>query len=523
MNNTKLTEMLENNPSLKDSLFIRGFLITDKKPNTDVFPFYGNWNVTEKGNYFFLSHKKTSMNVIEKNGIVFFIAGQVYNPFTMEYRDCEVLKHIADAYGTDEFCDRISDITGVFVFGVIDGNSVTFLNDPAGMQSSFYGKVGNDFYITSHSQLIGDVCSLERDKDAQEFIDYKYYGRVLGSYLPADMTPFKEVKRIVPGIKYTYNGSVSHKRFWPVKDLAEAQGEEYEKVIEEAARILKNNMSLIVKKWEKPSLSLTGGIDSNTTFASANGLYDKITAFSYISAEKEVPDAQAAQKIAKTFGVKHTLFNIPDENSKIENFENIKEIIRHNDAYAADKSDNEIRKRIYLGANADFDAEVKSWVSDTIRGYWYYYFGREELPKLSAKLFRNLYKIFIFNRKLAKKADRIFEKYIKDFEYDKIPSAYPPADMHYNDVSGGSWGGVNISEMKYYSDITFIYNNRRFFDLMFRVPLKKRICCEHHLAMKKILNEELYNMNSRVVNLYETKGRAKLLNLIFDINMKLPF
>ena len=95
--------------------------------------------------------------------------------------------------------------------------------------------------------------------------------------------------------------------------------------------------------------------------------------------------------------------------------------------------------------------------------------------------------------------------------------------MHYNDVSGGSWGGVNFSEMKYYSDITFIYNNRRFFDLMFRVPLKKRISCEHHLAMKKILNEELYSMNSRVVNLYETKSRAKLLNLIFDINMKLPF
>ena len=45
---------------------------------------------------------------------------------------------------------------------------------------------------------------------------------------------------------------------------------------------------------------------------------------------------------------------------------------------------------------------------------------------------------------------------IENFEYRKIPSQYPPADMHYNEVTWGSWGGLNISEMKYCFDITII-------------------------------------------------------------------
>ncbi|MEE1053792.1 MAG: hypothetical protein U0L33_05600, partial [Acutalibacteraceae bacterium] len=72
-------------------------------------------------------------------------------------------------------------------------------------------------------------------------------------------------------------------------------------------------------------------------------------------------------------------------------------------------------------------------------------------------------------------------------------------------------------------DITFIYNNRRFLDLMFRVPLEKRISDQHHLDMKKYLNSELADMNIRVINMKETNFRAFALNVIFTINSILPF
>lgn len=520
-------KMLNNNSNLKKDLFIRGFLITNKRiEDISDFPFYGNWRVIESSGYYFMAHNLTGMHMyVTEEGNTFFIMGHAYNPFTMEYSEEKILAHIADSYGTSDYIERINDITGVFVYGAIIDGKLEYLVDPSGMQSACYGKIEENFYLSSHPQLIGDLCNLEMDEFVRELIQYKWYSRVMGPYLPCDLTPFSEVKRIVPSNIYKYQGGgVSHKRYWPLKDVKEAiEDRDYQQVIQEAAEILKNNMELITKKWSKPWISLTGGIDSNTTFAAGNGNYDKFETFSYISVEKELPDADAAKKVASRFGLIHHEFNIPSENGALELFEEKRELFRHNNGYIAELYDNEARKKFYLRENADCDVEVKSWVSETIRGYWYKHYGRSSFPKLSGKLFRNLYKIFIFNRSLAYKLDKLFDEYIKKYEYEIIPSSYPPADMHYNEVTWGSWGGLNITEMKYCFDITFIYNNRRFLDLMFRVPLAKRISDQHHLDMKRYLNSELADMNIRVVNMKETKFRAFALNIIFTINSILPF
>lgn len=527
MRKTEFLQMLDKNPELKKDLFIRGFLITDRKiDKLEEFPFYGNWRVEEHRGFYFMSHELTGMHIHEtEDGKVFFLMGHAYNPFAMEYEEENILKHIAEAYGTEEYMERINDITGVFVYGSVIDGIVEYLVDPSGMQSACSGIVKENFYLSSHPQLIGDICKLRMDPFVKELIQYKWYGRVMGPYLPADLTSFSEVKRIVPSILYKYaNKKITHKRFWPLKEISEAvEKDDYEKVIQKAADILKNNMELVSKKWKHPWISLTGGIDSNTTFAAGNGNYDKFETFSYISAEKEIRDAEAAKKIADHFNLKHHEYHIPSENDEMELFEEKRELFRHNNGYVAELYDNEARKKFFLRKHAECDVEVKSWVSETIRAYWYKHYGRKTMPKLSPKLYRNLYKIFILNRPLAHKIDKLFETYIKEFEYEKIPDSYPTADMHYNEVTWGSWGGLNITEMKYCFDITFIYNNRRFLDLMFRVPLDKRISDEHHLDMKRYLNPELADMNIRVVNMKETNFRAFALNVIFTINSFLPF
>lgn len=525
MTNQEFVCMLDKNPGLKQDLFIRGFLITDKKVNNlDEFPFYGNWKLEKHGGFYFMGHALAGMHIHEtESGQIFFLMGHAYNPFTKEHEEEKILSHIAEAYGTEEYMERIHDLTGVFVYGSVVNGVIEYLVDPSGMQSACSGKINGHFYLSSHPQLIGDICELCMDEFVKELIQYKWYGRVMGPYLPADLTPFKELKRIVPSNAYRYESEITHKRFWPLKTIIEAvEKDDYTSVIQDAADILKNNMELVSKKWKHPWISMTGGIDSNTTFAAGNGNYDNFETFSYISAEKEVPDAEAAKKIAKHFGLKHHEYQIPSENSNLTLFEEKRELFRHNNGYVAELYDNEARKKFFLRDNTDCDVEVKSWVSETIRAYWYKHYGRESFPKLSGKLYRNLYKIFVSNRTLAHRIDKLFDTYIREYEYDKIPKNYPPADMHYNEVTWGSWGGLNITEMKYCFDITFIYNNRRFLDLMFRVPLVKRISDQHHLDMKKYLNQELFDMNIRVVNMKETNFRAFALNVIFTINSILP-
>ena len=526
MKRKEFLEMLEQNPELKADLFIRGFVISDRKiSGTDQFPMYGTWREEIHAGFYFYGHPLTGMHFYEdQEGRTFFLMGHAYDPFTMEIQEEKILEHIAAACGTDEYMDRVNEITGVFVFGCAKDGRMDYLVDPSGMQSACSGLVNGTFYLTSHPQLVGDIEHLRIDSFVKELVAYKWYGRVMGPYLPADLTPFASLKRIVPDMLYTYDDTISHRRFWPLTEAQEVKNEEeYNQVVRDAADILKNNMALIAEKWEHPWISLTGGIDSNTTFAAANGNYDKFEAFSYISAEKEIRDAEAAKKIAEHFDVPHHVYAIPDDDAEIEKFDEIYEVLMHNDGYVAPLKHNEARKRMVLRKQAECDVEVKSWVSETIRAYWYKHYGRKSMPALSPKLYRNLYKIFIGNRILAHKVDRLFADYIRDFEYESIPEGYPTADMHYNEVTWGSWGGLNISEMKYCFDITFIYNNRRFFDLMFRVPLEKRISDQHHLDMKKYLNQELFDMNIRVVNMKETDFRAAALNVIFTANMVMPF
>lgn len=519
--------MLEQHSYLKKDLFIRGFLITDRKfEDTDSFPFYGNWVAEEHDGYFFMAHILTGMHVFrDAAGRIFFLMGHAYDPFIMSVDEDKILAYIAEAYGTKEYWERISEITGVFVFGSLVNGSLQYIVDPSGMQSACYGMVDGRFYLSSHAQLIGDLTHLRITKFVKELVSYKWYGRVMGPYLPGDLTPFAEVRRIVPSICYKYeDGKFTHKRFWPTEQIEPAETEEaYNEVIRQAADILRNNMTLVARKWEHPWISLTGGIDSNTTFAAACGKYDSFETFSFISAEKEIRDAEAAKRIAEHFKIPHHLYTIPDNNDELEDYNEKYEVLLHNNAYVGPMLANEARKRMYLREHAGCDVEVKSWVSETIRAYWYKHYGRKTMPALSAKLFRNLYKIFLGNRVLAHKVDRVFADYIREFEYETIPEGYPAADMHYNEVTWGSWGGMNISEMKYCFDITFIYNNRKFFDLMFRVPLEKRISDQHHMDMKKYLNPELYDMNIRVVNMKETDFRAWALNVIFTLNMMLPF
>ena len=520
-------KIVKDKPELSEYLFCRGFLLTDNKNiDTIEFPFCGNWN-SEVVNEEFTAytHKWQKFTKYESNGVVFFVFGSIYDPFIMEYDETAILKHIAVRFEKGEYQDAVDEITGVFVTGYIADGEIHYQVDPSGMQSAYNGVVNGNLYITSHPQIVGDLCDLKISAIAKELTEYKWYYRVMGAYLPSDLSPFDDVKRIVPNNEYTFDGdSIVHKRFYPLKDLKEVSGEEeYNEVISKGAEILKNNMKLVSEKWEKPYISLTGGIDSNTTFAAANGFYDKFKVFNYVSAEKETIDAEAAEKIAKRFDVERLLFNIPDSSDELDNYEEIVAISKHNNGYVITHPDNENRKRVYLIENLDCEVEVKSWTSETIRAYWYKHYGRKSFPELSPKLFRNLYKIFIFNRSLAHTVDKLFDQYIIDYEYDKIPNQYPIADMHFNEVTWGSWGGMNISEMKLYSDITIIYNNRKFLDLMFKVPLEKRISDQNHLDMKKLLNKELYDMNIRVVNMKETDFRAFMLNIIFTINSVLPF
>ena len=239
---------------------------------------------------------------------------------------------------------------------------------------------------------------------------------------------------------------------------------------------------------------------------------------------RESVDAEKAAQISERFGVPHRVWQIPESNEEIPDFELYREILLHNDGDIGSFSDSDLRKKITLIREDVCDVKVKSWISETIRAYAYKYFGKKRFPRsLKPRHYTSLYKIFFANRKLVVETDRRFAEYLKRTELKEHLFNYDESDFFVWEMMHGGKCGLDIGVMKSCFDITIPYNNRRLMDLLLRVPLEKRISDQHHLDMKKRLNPELYDMKIRVVNLNETNTRKKLAGIYFTLNSLLPY
>lgn len=522
-----LKDKLDINKELQKHLYEKGFLITSVSSiDTSSYPFYGNWSATKIGSYDFLVYKSTPLYTYAKRDNVFFLIGHAYNPFSMEWEEQRILGKIAENYGTGCYFDAIDELTGIFILGVVTKSGIEFLLDASGMQYGCYGAVKGRLFISSHMRLIGDVCEVETIDYVNRLVNYKWYQYMLGNYLPGDITCYKDIKRIIPNTYVRYRGGEFEvERFYPSRPLKMCNTkEEYEAVIEEASRLMQNTMALIPKKWKRVAISLTGGIDSNTTFAAANGQYDKYTTFSYISLYRETVDADKAKQISSHFAVPYQEYLIPDKNKDIPSFDLFKEILEWNDGGIGRYRDSEARKKITLIREDVCDVEVKSWVSETVRAYAYKYFGRTKFPKnLTPRNYTSLYKIFLLNRRLACETDRYFKEYLDNTCLKAHLFNYDESDFFIWEMEHGGKCGADIGVMRSCFDITIPYNNRKLLDLLLRVQLEDRISDRHHMDMKKNMNKELYDLGIRVVNLNETDRRKKVLNAYYTLNSILPF
>lgn len=522
-----LKTQLDHKEELQKHLFEKGFLITDSEvANTANYPFYGNWKKNTVEGFCFYIYNSVPFFTYRKGDQSFFLIGHAYDPYTMEADENLILKHLAERSGDSPDWDMVNELTGIFAMGIVSGKRITFWLDASGMQYACYGTVAGKQFISSHMQLIGDICGLEQDEFVKRLINYKWYHYMMGNYMPGDITCFSELKRIIPNTAVRFDGNkYSVERFYPEHEIKMCSSEaEYREVIAEACSIMQNTMALIPLKWNHPAISLTGGIDSNTTFAAANGVYDKYTTFSYISMYRESVDAEKAAIISERFDVPHKVLRIPDQNSEIPDFELYKAILIHNDGDIGSFTDSDLRKKITLMRNEVCDVEVKSWISETIRAYAYKYFGKKRFPKtLRPRHYTSLYKIFLADRGLVRETDRCFAEYITNTRLKEHLFNYDESDFFVWEMMHGGKCGLDIGVMKSCFDITIPYNNRKLLDLLLRVPLEKRISDQLHLDMKKLMNQELYDMNIRVVNLNETKFRKKLIGAYFSVNSSLPF
>ena len=531
MDKTDIQLIINKHPNLVDKLFARGFLFTDANLDLNAYPFFGQWNKESIRGFNLFVSMKQNYYIQEVDGMSIILIGHAYNPFTGKHDENEILYDLIHQYTTTTITDyqnvfwkSINELTGIFTIILIDKDDIYVIGDASAMQTTFYLTEGseNKVFISSHTNLIGDLLSLSIDSYVDELIHYCFF-KLLGNSLPGNLTQFKEVKRLIPNhyLKISKDHRELFRFYWPIK-----QNKTEEQIVDEVADLLHCNMELISRKWKQPAISLTGGCDSKTTLACTNGLYDHFSYFSYISSESEKVDAVAAEKICNELGLNHKTYHISENDSDFADVDAVREILNWNTGNIRYSHPNDIRKRIFFADTADFDVEVKSWASEIGRAYYSKRFHERkdfgECP--TPRKCTTLYKFFLHNRSLVKKTDKVFEDYLKNFFQQEKKNPVEWQEQFFWEFRVPSWNGLVITgEHRYSFDITIPYNNRLLLELLLSASIETRIKDEIYSAIRRKMNPIIDNTGIAVTNLKHTKRREQFENFYYWFNTHLPF
>ncbi len=517
---------LDKSPEYRDLLFRRGYLFTNCQLNDlNSYPFYNNWQEANVGDYYLYVQNKQTFYIKEKDGLISVIIGHAYNPFDMKCDENDICDDLICAYksGHDAYFDKVSELTGLHIIIMIDGNRIIALQDACSLTGCYFGTVNDTIYITEHPQLVADLCDLKMNKKVEKLVLSKCYN-IGNRNLPGNVTPYDELKRLGANTYLLYDRDFSINRFYPTMPHPEfTTDEEKEQNIKKIGDLIHNGIECCSKKWDRCTISLSGGTDSKTTLACANGLYDKFSYFSFHSKPQELVDAEGAKKICENLGLEHTLYTIPQENSEIKDFDFIKRILQHNTNYFVNLADNEIRKYIYLNRLNAYDIELKSWASEVARVF----FERKykiKMPKRLNERHLSIFQTRFFGHPLLLRwSDKEYYKFLREIGLKDTLYNFEHTDLIYWEVRMASWGVSVVSSQQLYHRTTMPMNNRKILELFLSFPHEERKSDSVHKRIMEYKNNAIIEADVEIANLYFHSYRILMEKVYYYLRTLLYF
>lgn len=495
---------LDNDPTYREMLFRRGYLLTNATVSIESYPFYNIWDKAVLGTYSLYVQQKQTYYVKAEDNIFVAIVGHAYNPFDMKWDENELCADLISAYkhGLADYFDKVSEFTGLHVIILIDGNRIIECQDACSLTGCYFGKINGKVFIAEHPQLIADLCDLRIDPMVEKLVESKCYN-IGNRHLPGNKTPYVELKRLGANTYLYYDGSFSIKRFYPTCPHPEYTSPEEKKIaIHRIGELIHNGLECGIKKWKRCTISLSGGTDSKTTLACANGLYDRYSYFSFHSKPQELVDAEGAKKICDKLGLKHTLYHIPESNDEIKDYDFKKHMIQHSTSYFKNLADNEIRKYVFLHDLDAYDIEMKSWASEVTRVFLERKY-QIKMPKVLNERHCSIFQTRFFGHPdLLKWSDKEYYRFLREIGLEKPLFNYEHTDLFYWEVRMACWGVSVISSQQLYHRMSMPMNNRKILDLFLSLPREERKVDAIHKAIIEYMNPAVVEAEVEIPNLY---------------------
>ena len=232
-------------------------------------------------NDLFLGHKRLSIIDLdsgpqpifnEDKSILIIFNGEIYNfnelkkelikkGHTFETKtDTETIIHAYEEYGED--C--VKHLRGMFAFAIWDKKlkKLFIARDRLGIKPLFYYQLNNSFIFSSEIKSILNLPGISKSIDYNGLASYFKL-----SYIPAPLTIYKNIKKLLPGHTLTYQtGKIKINKYWDLKISSfKSNSEKY--YIDNFMEILNESIKLRMISDVPIGAFLSGGIDSGLVVA----------------------------------------------------------------------------------------------------------------------------------------------------------------------------------------------------------------------------------------------------------------
>ena len=194
----------------------------------------------------------------------------------------------------NKFVDKIDGFFLIIILDKIE-RSILIVTDHLNFFPLYYDNHAPSFFSDS-------LKSFTRNElDSESIFQYFSLGSLIGR-----RTIFENTKKLPAASLHFINelGELSHNLYWTCRPISTDK--------DEFKQIFSETISLISKLSNRPSLSLTAGLDSRMVFSELNrqgARFDTYT-FGYPGAT----DVKTANKIASDFGIPHTSYDVGTSN-----------------------------------------------------------------------------------------------------------------------------------------------------------------------------------------------------------------
>lgn len=253
------------------------------------------------------------------------VVGLALNPFD----GCNTQDDIARALvlrravSENAFLDYLDELSGRFVVFLSVNGTLQVYPDACATRTVFYDTSARHVLVSSHASLIAELMGYRLSDEACYFFYNPLYQRAPPKRLPGVLSPYAEVRMLTPN---TMLDACSKQltRFFPRGPNPPC--EDYNALEAQLAALMARQMALLHARTPL-MLSLSAGLDTRCTLAACRELVSDIGCFTYETRNPtHIEDARIACDLARTFGLKHTLYRWRNEDFRddLYDFERIR-------------------------------------------------------------------------------------------------------------------------------------------------------------------------------------------------------